>query len=236
MVNWRASLLVNNCIKRIQNHPGAPPCRLCADSGSMSPGLCAECYIDLPWNESPCPRCALPQGNGRCSCHGRPLPFSQAQVPLLYEGAIERLIVGFKYYGRLADGLLIGALLGQRLVTPKETYPEAVVPMPTTPSRLRERGFDQVFEIYRGLRASRTAPPVRRCLKRRPARVHQARLSARRRHSSVRGTFRLRQRPPRYVALLDDVVTTGATAEEAAWVLREGGARRVELWAVARTP
>jgi ComF family protein len=109
--------------------------------------------------------------------------------------------------------------------------------MPLHRSRLRERGFNQAVELARPL-ARRLAVPLAADLVQRvrPGRP-QSGLEKSRRRANVRGAFALR-RPldAWHVAVVDDVLTTGATAAELAGVLKAAGAERVEVWVVARTP
>jgi len=101
---------------------------------------------------------------------------------------------------------------------------------------LAGRGFNQTVELTARL-SRRLEIPWAADLLYRPAARHQQRgLGRRARLRNIRGSFRVDGRLPGHVAIVDDVVTTGATVEELAKTLREAGADRVEVWAVARTP
>ena len=242
MVNFRPHLTVNNALsdalRRIPEHLYPPRCRLCGDRGNAGLDLCAECRLELPWNEACCPRCALPGAAGDCPCRRRGLPFERAVAPLVYDGQVAQLMGAFKFRGRLADGRLLGQLLARALGERRGGAPHpALVPIPLHRRRLRERGFDQNAELARALRAELGTLPIRRCLARARSDRRQAELPLSQRRLYIQGAFTVTgSGPPRRVALLDDVVTSGATAEEAARALRAAGAERVELWAVARTP
>jgi len=239
MVNSRHARAINNWLFHIPLTLYPPRCRLCDAPGADGVDLCRGCRADLPWNTPCCPRCALPaDGMRACPCHQQPLPFRAAVVPLRYEGAVESLISSFKFHGRLADGQLLGTLLAEALEGSEGVLPEAVVPVPLHAGRLRQRGFDQTAELAQALRRALDPLPLCRALRRRRGDARQATRAARERRSGIRGAFTVHRRRslPGHVALLDDVVTTGATAAEAARTLRVAGVHRVDLWALARTP
>jgi ComF family protein len=115
------------------------------------------------------------------------------------------------------------------------------VPVPLSAARLAERGYDQAWELARALARGLDRPAWPRALERRFDARPQTRLSRRDRQANLRGAFGPGGLPPErlagcHVALVDDVLTTGATAAEAARALLAAGAARVDLWVVARTP
>ena len=107
--------------------------------------------------------------------------------------------------------------------------------MPLHPARLRQRGFNQAREVARALRRE-LGPDIAPGMLRRIRRTDsQAGLSAPGRRRNLRGAFQCNAKdPPRYVALVDDVVTTASTIRAAAACLRRAGVARVDVWAVAR--
>ena len=114
--------------------------------------------------------------------------------------------------------------------------PQLLLPVPATPARLRERGFNQAAELARRLAVRLGIPwQTGRLLRTREA-DHQRGLSAPQRRRNMRGAFACRGRLPARVALIDDVITTGATARAASAALKGAGVEWVEVWAVARTP
>ena len=111
--------------------------------------------------------------------------------------------------------------------------PDALIPVPLHPRRLAERGFNQAEEIARFISREVGVPVVGGiCRRVRPTRM-QSRLSDQDRRSNVAGAFECSQSPER-PAIVDDVVTTGATADALAAALITAGADRVQVWAVAR--
>jgi ComF family protein len=115
--------------------------------------------------------------------------------------------------------------------------PDLLLPVPLHPSRLRKRGYNQALELARPL-GRRLGIPVRHdVLRRTRCTGAQTELDAAARVGNVRGAFALASLPAqRHVALVDDVMTTGATLAEAAMVLLAAGMDRVDVWALARTP
>jgi len=213
----------------------------CALCGAPADGLCQACLDTLPRNLNPCRGCALPLPDGApddtpcAACQARAPSFDRAFAPLLYTSPLDDLIAGFKYHQRLPLGRMLGNILAATLDGHHEP-PQLLLPVPATPQRLRERGFNQAAELARILAAHlNIAWTTGRLCRARDARTQRG-LTRRERHRNLRGAFACRGPLPRHVALIDDVITTGATAEEASRILKKAGAERVEVWAVARTP
>ena len=213
-------------------------CLLCAAPGVDSLDLCAACRADLPWNCGACRRCGLPLDPGSgldCgACRLSPPPFARVQSAFRYEYPIDRLLPRFKFHGDLAAGALLAALMSWT-IDPQDR-PEALIPVPLHRGRLRSRGYDQALELARQLEHA-GAPPVQAGLLQRHRATHaQSRLGAQARRGNVGQAFALRPGVlvPAHVALVDDVMTTGATVSGCARVLLAGGARRVDVWTIAR--
>jgi len=152
-----------------------------------------------------------------------------------YRFPVDRLVQRFKFAGDLAVGRWLSRQLAARVRA--ESKPALVIPMPLTPRRLRERGFNQAAQIARVVARSLRVPCALRALERTRDAPPQSKLGRRARRANLRGAFRCRVRlAGRRVALVDDVITTGATARAAAQALLRAGASRVDIWAIARTP
>ena len=210
-------------------------CYLCR--GAAQGVLCAECDADLPRLQgAACPRCALPSPGGalcgRCLSHAP--AYDGTVAALAYEFPADVLVQGLKFRGELALAPLLGQLLAARL--PRGTRVDYIVPVPLARARLGERGFNQAFEIARPLAAAtgcRLAPLL--AARERDTRP-QLDLPLEARARNVRGAFRCTQALERAsIALVDDVMTTGATLEELAATLKRAGAAHVVNWVVART-
>jgi ComF family protein len=206
-------------------------------------GVCKPCLRELPWNRPACSRCAMPvagteQQPACAHCTGRPPSFDAAWAPLRYAPPVDTLVHGFKFHARLADGRLLAELMALALTARVSPLPELVVPVPLHRWRLLRRGFNQAQELARGLQRH-FALPLRADLVRRLRHTPQqsAQHTAAQRDRNLRGAFAVSgQVAGRHVALLDDVVTTGATAGELARAMKRAGAASVEVWAAARTP
>lgn len=168
------------------------------------------------------------------ACLRHPPAFDAAQAALSYRFPVDAMLRRYKYSGLLAVADLIGGLLSVR--TAHLTRPDLLIPMPLHPQRLQERGFNQATEIARGL-SHRLIVPVasEACSRLRPT-VPQAGLSLDERRKNLRGVFGCHlDLTGRHVVLVDDVMTTGASLDALARVVREAGASRVECWVAART-
>lgn len=229
--------MLNNLLFRLF----PPTCLLCGAPGDEGQDLCAGCRADLPVNDRPCRRCALPLPatvSLICGqCQQEPPAFDRIIAPFLYQPPMDYLIKALKFQGRLAFARLLGGLLGRIIAERGEPQPECLLPVPLHPSRLRERGFNQALEIARS--AARPAGLMVRSdsLRRIRATTPQTQLAGEARRHNVRGAFAVyRPITARHVAIVDDVVTTGSTINELARLLRTAGVAEIEVWACARTP
>lgn len=212
-------------------------CLVCGEAGAAGRDLCAACTNALPWNRIACPRCALPlpalaPACGRCL--KKPPPFDAARAAFVYGFPLDRLLPRFKFHGDLAAGRLLAGLMRETL--DDVARPEALVPVPLSSARLRERGYDQALELAKPLARALGLPLRGDPLRRLRNTAAQSELGAPARRRNVRGAFAVREGAPlpRHVALIDDVMTTGATLAECAKALRRAGVARVDAWVVAR--
>jgi len=199
---------------------------------------CAETLVETP---AGCPVCGEPADEAllpvlrrrRCvHCRARAPPFAKARAPYLHGGALAEAIWRLKYDGCEDLARPLG-LLFDGCEAPRSRL---IVPVPLHPSRLRERGYDQAALLARAA-ARRFALPCRDLLVRTHPTGAQVGLDRRRREANVRGAFRARRAiPGARVCLVDDVLTTGATAAEAARALLAAGAAHVEVRTLARAP
>ncbi len=220
------------------------PCLLCGGRGvatgsPLPAGLCFPCLDTLPRNEHHCVRCALPVAAsasavlcGRCQ---RQTPsFDMAFSPFLYRDALPSMIYRMKVTGNLALAATLGELLYRHLPETADR-PQCLIAIPLHPSRQRRRGFNQSQELCRVLARGWRIPLLRDVLIRCRDNPPQKGLDARQRKRNCRGIFRLTGAIRyRHVALVDDVMTTGATLNEAARVLKQAGVGRVDVYALAR--
>ncbi len=231
-------LPVDSWSRIIQNLLFPPTCLLCGDRGLEQLDICPACLAALPWLTPACPVCGLPQSAATTSpcgaCQRRPPPFDRLRAALRYEEPVRHLIQGLKFRNQLAHARLLGELLALRLGELAEP-PERLIPVPLHRSRFIRRGFNQAEEIARIVSARSGIPLDTRCARRVRATDPQAQLRAGERRRNIRQAFRLAAPLScRHVAIVDDVVTTGATVGEFARALRQAGVSRIEVWSCAR--
>lgn len=230
--------MVNSAWYRIvANH-----CLLC---GLRAPAdLCAACAAELPHVRACCPRCGLPLPVARpCgACLEDPPPYRHCIAPLLYQAPVSQLIARFKYGGQLPCGRLLSELLLRCLRDAPPQPVDMVAPVPLHWRRRWQRGFNQAEVIGDTLARALGLPLCVDLLRRTRPTPPQQGLDAEQRGSNLRGAFATgrgrhdRRLRDQHVALVDDVVTTGATAAEIARVLLAAGAASVQVWCLARTP
>lgn len=217
-------------------------CTLCLAEDPSGLNLCPGCRADLPWLGTACPCCALPLPDGAdaepgrlCgACQQRPPGFDRATALFHYASPVDRLILQLKFASGLHLARLFASLLATRLSDrPK---PECVIPIPLHPSRQRARGFNQAVEIARPLaRQLGCRLDLETCVRSRPTPA-QSRLSAVQRRRNLHDAFALtRPLQARHIALVDDVMTTGATLNAVSKLLRRAGAEQIDVWVCART-
>jgi ComF family protein len=225
----------DNCLA-VTHRLLAPVCALCGDPAAID-GLCGGCRAALPrLPAARCPVCALPNPTsetcGRC-LKKRPA-FDHVVCALSYEYPANALVLGLKYRGGLAFARPLASCLAEALDA--EPYPDIVIPMPLSPGRLVERGFNQAAELAR-LAASEFGLKISAALVRRNREsAPQASLPWKERAHNVRNAFHCGVNlQGKSVAVVDDVLTTGATLNELALALKRQGARQVTGWMATRT-
>jgi ComF family protein len=214
-------------------------CLLCGNAGGrVRHGLCPGCLGDLPVSGAACYRCggALPV-DGLCGrCLSRPPPFDCTVSAFAYRYPVDHLIRRLKYREWLAAGRALAPVLARRIHREGGALPEALLPVPLHRLRLLRRGYNQARVIADLLAGELELPVAGRLARRRRATPEQARLSLPARRRNLRGAFALRGPPRwRHLAIVDDVMTSGATVGELARLLRQNGVERIDVWVLART-
>ena len=200
-----------------------PTCCLCGARG-LGHGfdLCRVCHGLLP------PAAAGDED---------PAGFDLVLAPYRYAYPVRHFVQGLKFRGERHYARVLGELLARARRELDLPLPGVLVTVPLHPLRYRVRGFNQSQELARFAARALGLRVDPGCLERVIATREQSALPPRARRRNVRGAFRLVRLPQSMrVALVDDVITTGSTASEAARVLRRAGVERIELWAAARAP
>lgn len=219
-----------------------PLCGACWDGITrIEPPYCDGCGMPLPTLE-PSPSTAERRGAGAlpaplrcfdCTSDDRPLDYARAAA--LYAGSLREAIHAFKFAGRRTLARPLAALLLEQCRPGLPADIEAVIPVPLAPRRESERGYNQAALLAERLAKALDVPLRPRWLARVRPTKPQTELTAAERRTNVREAFRGSPRVwGRHALLVDDILTTGATAAECARALRRAGARRVGVVAVAR--
>jgi ComF family protein len=206
----------------------------CPGCGGPTPGgFCAVCAADLARIEDPCRRCGLSFPVAQCPRRSRPWHIDAVAAPFAYVAPLDHYVHALKYGGARSLGRAFGLLLAD---TAAGHSLDALVAVPLHRSRLRERGYNQAVEIARALAGELRLPLLQRGIERRTADRSQVGQSAGQRRASVAEAFRVRRDlAGARLAIVDDVLTTGATTNAFAAALRAAGATTCIAIAVART-
>lgn len=224
---------VNICSKLGQTLP-AQPCVLCG-AGSRDGAWCAACDAALPYLAAAhCPVCALPTLDGatcgRCLKHA-PL-FNRTVAAFAYAFPLDKLVQALKF----GEQLTLANSLAERLALRIKVRPDCIVAMPLHPARLRERGFNQSLELARRLATKLDVPLLSQACQRVRDTPPQSALKWKERGKNMRRAFTCTtDLSGKHVAVVDDVMTSGASLNELALALRRAGAREVSAWVIART-
>ncbi len=217
-------------------------CAVCAAWAGQA--VCADCRQRFA---TPCPRCprcalALPSTALCGACLRDPPPYARAVSVADYGFPWDRLVSRFKFHQHCELAAALAMLMAGAVRAQSDLpTPDLLVPVPLAPRRLAERGYNQAWELAWRLARRLERPAQAQTLLRLHDTPHQTGLTRAERARNLRGAFWV---PPdaatalhgRTVALVDDVLTTGATAALASRALLDAGAAQVQLWVFLRTP
>lgn len=219
-------------------------CLLCDAPADQPYPLCTCCEIELPWLDDQCLVCALPLPMRDLTCgqcrRKRPA-FARVEALWHYGFPVDALITRFKHNRQWPLGRLLAELQGHGLRHRFDQglpRPDRLLPVPMARGRLRQRGFNQAAMLARWLSARLRIPCDGHLLLRPRETPAQQVLGAKARQRNLQEAFALahdKGLDGLHLALVDDVVTTGATAQALASLLRKAGARRVDVYCLART-
>jgi ComF family protein len=184
-----------------------------------------------------CPCCALPTIDGSLcgACLRRAPAFDATVAAFIYAFPVDELIQSLKYRGRLALAEWAADALCDT-VAAGNAKPDLLVAMPLSRARQRERGYNQALEIARLVARHSRVTLLQRDVVRVKDAPPQATMPWKERAKNIRGAFACaRDLGGKTIAVIDDVMTTGASLNELAGTLKRAGAARVENWIVART-
>jgi ComF family protein len=230
----RPALWVDECAALL----GGSHCAYCDRAGAGG-AICATCTEALPWNGVQCPGCALPQAAPvLCRvCAAQPRAFDGAWTAFVYAAPVQAGVHGLKYAARFDQGRLLVLPMAQALRRRPQALPDLLLPVPLHRARMFSRGYNQAAELARriGRELGIGVDPLG--VQRLRPTIDQIGQRAAERRRNLQGAFACsRDLSGRHVALIDDVMTTGATLEALARAVRAAGAARIEAWALARVP
>lgn len=202
------------------DRPGAPLCASClAAAPRLRPPLCQRCGAPTAWPVSSCRECA-----------GRRLAFDRARAAVGYDADVRRLVTGWKERGLRRLAAPVAELVAGAVARPQA---DVLTGVPPDRERTLRRGHHPAAALAAEL-SRRWEIPAGELLGRARPVAPQRGLTLVARRRNVRDAFAARGAAPRRVLLVDDVYTTGATADAAARALRRAGAQRVEVVTFAR--
>jgi ComF family protein len=228
---------------------------LCGVHPHHQDNVCASCLIDMPWSKNACSQCAEYieptglDGSHVCTpCLQQPPPYSRTVCAFDYLVPINGLMNQFKHQHNLAAGRLLTACLSQTIsetnsraeAQGESIIPQLLIPVPLHSRRLRQRGFNQAQFIATGLSQSLNLRVNTRLCHRTRYQVPQQGQSRQHRLAQMTGVFQIRQlgvdRRIKSIAIIDDVMTTGATAQALSRSLINAwnGPLDIQVWCVAR--
>ncbi|HZK24275.1 MAG TPA: ComF family protein [Oscillospiraceae bacterium] len=215
-------------------------CRTLLNEAQPGVLLCRSCEQTILNPQSCCSYCGYPLAaseDGFCPlCSEHSYAFYASCALSLFQGELRKAILRFKYGGKRELAFLFGQLMARQVRKCQWPALDSVVPIPLHPLKLRERGYDQALLLAQVL-GKELDLPLQRILTRRQATVSQTTLSAAQRWQNVADVFVFHQQPsvPRRVLLVDDLLTTGATAHFAAEALHQAGVKEVYLAVIAHS-
>jgi len=210
--------------------------RSCLGCGQRTrQAFCAPCCGELARVEHPCARCGLTLPVTTCPRSTAHWNLDRVVAPYRYVEPMRDYLHALKFGGQRRIGRALGELLGCEL---RQAGPQvdALIAVPLHRHRFLERGYNQAVEIARGVSASLRIPLLFTAVVRTRPTHAQTDLDAAQRRANLRGAFCARRElTGQRIAVVDDVLTTGATANALARTLLRAGAVSVEAWTVARS-
>lgn len=233
------NLTGKSVLKRIIQQIYPHICVLCGDAGSQNRDLCAHCEADLIINRQACQQCAIPlpsatSGSVCGQCLKKPPLYDQSWSAFIYAQPLEWMIQQLKFNARLSYSILFSELM-MPLLPALHQQPDCIIPVPLHNKRIRQRGFNQTYELIKPV-ATKLAIKIdtKHCLRIRNTQA-QTGINAKSRSRNVKDAFEFKNTPDyKYIILFDDVITTGSTINELARTLKNQGVERVDVWSLAR--
>ncbi len=244
--------MLTRLLSHINIPSGAYSCILCNTNTHQNFCLCRDCLHDLPTSSDSCPKCgnALPtqlstklatnkvtMNIATCGyCQTHKLFVDNTFSLFQYKMPIDYFIKQIKFHNSLVIADLLGKLMANHIILHELQRPDAIIPIPLHVKRLRQRGYNQALEIAKPLSKLLNIPILHNHLVRHKHTRPQTDCTIKERNKNITNSFTIANLPQsQTVAIVDDVITTGATINEAAKVLKQNGVTRVFAWSCAHT-
>ena len=219
-------------------------CLLC-QQGVKAGLVCPTCYQDLKQTYPHCERCGLPLASQQSQCGqciSRPPIFTQLTACGLFDAPLYQLIYKLKYQQQAIYSQVLGRLLAEQIRARDDMNPahppQALIPVPLHPRKEQQRGFNQAQLIANHSAKQLNIPCQARWLTRVKDTASQTQLNLKQRQKNMQQAFAINHLPAgiKHVAIVDDIVTTGATVHSLCKALRHAGVDQIEIWCICRTP
>ncbi|MEM9100999.1 MAG: ComF family protein [Pseudomonadota bacterium] len=233
--------MANSFLPRFIRTSGLNACYLCETAITSNEKVCEFCFSELQEIRGACKGCALPMQvdqAGFCGqCREKRMTTTIILAAYRYAPPLNFLVHGFKYHQQVTilDSLCnkLNSVI-KAAYSEQESLPSTLYPVPLHPKRHRERGYNQAVEIAKRLRDCELAIPVSSQCRRIKNTRSQSELTHAERARNVEAVFEINETVDSHVAIIDDVLTTGATVAALAQTLKESGAKRIDVWCIAR--
>jgi len=231
--------LINNLVKNILNIVYHHTCASCGEKGDIICKRCRDSFLIIDYNNV-CPLCGRHVGKrilcGECMLTKR--YFSEGYFGFVYENKLKEAIHTFKFKGRPEVGRYLVSFI-EHVVTLLANKIDLIVPVPITEKRLKERGFNQSYIISQEISKIIHKPVADDALIKSRETKNQYLLSREDRKKNIKGAFTLKKPDiikDKNILLVDDLYTTGFTANEASYIINKARPRTIIFFALARTP
>lgn len=219
----------------------------CAVCGAWpSHGVCGHCYGLYQKEILRCQRCAieLPAGNRLqiCGhCLATPFTFDRTMTAVPYTEPWSKMLQQFKFYQHSEKARVMARLLCDKIRRSGVPMPDFLIPVPNARNRMQERGYNQAWELSKALARLTKVKTLPYALVRAKEESSQTQRKRKERFKALKNAFTLdanymRLVKDQHIALVDDVMTTGATLESAAKTLKQAAPGQISVWVFARTP
>lgn len=230
---------LNNLTKTSLNWLFPKKCLVCELAPQKNHPCCESCYNELPFQSHACQQCGqrFSAGSDYCGrCINNPPVFDSCFCPFQYKGVIKTHIQNFKYYEKPELSTILAELLEFELQENTIELPELIIPVPLHASRLRYRGYNQSLLLAKKLSKKLDIPIAQDFIKKQKNTTAQAGLTLKKRQKNLKGSFGVKKNyQAKSIAIIDDVVTSGATVNEISKILKKNGVDYIQVWGIAHT-